>query len=526
MSKDFQNGFALGRSMGGVVTGGGTSLNIAYGDTPPDDTSKLWIKANEPARLTYGNDIEGVGRVELTGLYLSRQSNANTPGIARVKNKLYAFRSRNVSVFDLDTQRLTDLGDLLPANVSYPFCFVEGSEIYVLYSTSTPVMYVFNTETNEVSTHPQPPDFIKGLNAVAKVENKLYSLGGSQTKYIYTYDLTTRETTRLSVTMPETLPYMACESYGTKIYLFGGKDSTADGVDHIYVFDTETNTINKLTTALPNSCYNIGLWRIGSKIYLFGGERGSMLNTVLMFDITTEKIVTLEATLPQADAKIGCYADGTKIYLFGGDDYRESFNVFTLTHQLNNGDIEIETDLLKNRFNIINTDNAQVEIGVRSVYVGNESNEAECVDAFLYINGEWVQISFGKSPEPTGTYTERMYNHFGVDIAEFPYLVISVKDTLAYAFFFTGRHTDELGHHYFTKVRDLQIGIKEGSSISQIIKAFESRDSSALPSASNISMLSQELEGYTYYANFDYAELGYEGIGTWKTLEQGGESDG
>lgn len=40
----------------GGVTGtleGGAKLNIAYGDTPPEDTSKLWIKSEEPSNISF-----------------------------------------------------------------------------------------------------------------------------------------------------------------------------------------------------------------------------------------------------------------------------------------------------------------------------------------------------------------------------------------------------------------------------------------------------------------------------------------
>ena len=39
---DFENGFILGSTMKGKAQStGDTKLNIAYGDTEPDDTSKL-----------------------------------------------------------------------------------------------------------------------------------------------------------------------------------------------------------------------------------------------------------------------------------------------------------------------------------------------------------------------------------------------------------------------------------------------------------------------------------------------------
>ena len=37
---------------------GGAELNISYGETEPTDTSKLWIKANDPHSIKFSKDID------------------------------------------------------------------------------------------------------------------------------------------------------------------------------------------------------------------------------------------------------------------------------------------------------------------------------------------------------------------------------------------------------------------------------------------------------------------------------------
>ena len=133
---------------------------------------------------------------------------------------------------------------------------------------------------------------------------------------------------------------------------------------------------------------------IGTKIYLFGGYNGTAQNTIYEFDTETETIATLETTLPTPCSEMGCSNYGNKVYLFGGygSSALNTINCFTLTHELTQGNIEIQSGLLKNKFNLINTENAQVEIGVENVYIGNANNEAELCEAYLHNGTEWVVI--------------------------------------------------------------------------------------------------------------------------------------
>ncbi|MBQ2438848.1 MAG: hypothetical protein II267_03055, partial [Paludibacteraceae bacterium] len=54
-----------GEPESGGGDGGSAEFNIAYGDTAPEDTTKLWVKANEPeavsitsAVVTAGEELE------------------------------------------------------------------------------------------------------------------------------------------------------------------------------------------------------------------------------------------------------------------------------------------------------------------------------------------------------------------------------------------------------------------------------------------------------------------------------------
>ena len=133
---------------------------------------------------------------------------------------------------------------------------------------------------------------------------------------------------------------------------------------------------------------------VGNKIYLFGGYNGGNKNTIYEFDTGTETITTLAETLPIATREMCCAADGNIIYLFGGAsaDVLNTTNRFSITHELTQGDTEIKSGSHKNKFNLINTDTVQVQIGVESVYVGNENNKAALAEAYLHNGTQWKQI--------------------------------------------------------------------------------------------------------------------------------------
>ena len=125
-----------------------------------------------------------------------------------------------------------------------------------------------------------------------------------------------------SGTLPTKAYQKAAAAVGTKIYLFGGYNSSTSGavyITSIKMFDTITNSISTLSAVLPTKAYGISAVTVGTKIYLFGGYTGSAyLNTINVFDTVNNTISTLSTTLYKGDYGIAAAAVGTKIYLFGG----------------------------------------------------------------------------------------------------------------------------------------------------------------------------------------------------------------
>ena len=91
----------------GGSSGGGAELNIAYGDTAPEDTSKLWVKTSKPSkvkvagRLTYEN--EELTKLSVTADVSKSKAVASQP----INNKIYLVGGSNdklIRYFDITTQ--------------------------------------------------------------------------------------------------------------------------------------------------------------------------------------------------------------------------------------------------------------------------------------------------------------------------------------------------------------------------------------------------------------------------------------
>ena len=385
------------------------SLNIAYGNTEPDDTSKLWIKAKEPDSIVFGKDFEGVESIETIG---NIPTAAYGMGCARVGEKIYLFGGYSgsyldtINVFDIKTRTIVTLNTTLPVACQGMGCISVGTKVYLFggYDGSNYLntINVFDTETETITTLEKVvlPTACYYM-ACARVENKIYLLGGiasgtrNYLKTINIFDTETQIITQLSTKLPVTYSGRGYASVGSKIYLFGGYYYSMGAAysNRIDVFDTETQTITQLSTNLPAARYSIACTNVGNKIYLFGGRNKNTHNTIFVFDASTETITTSETTLPTVCYSMSCASVGNKIYLFGGygSNYLNTINQFSLTHDLTENNIEIIT-AYKNFFNVINTDTMKIEIGVNSVLIGNAENQAENCEAYLHQNDTWVQI--------------------------------------------------------------------------------------------------------------------------------------
>ena len=382
---------------------GGASFNIHYGEEAPEDTSMLWIKAEEPDKLIFRKDIDGVGSVALLDTYLSEKSYQMSS--AEIGTRIYLFGGYNqstssdkISVFDTETQELKTLSVRLPIARCQMGCGAVGNKIYLFggydaEGNDSSTITVFDAQTETVTDLETTLNYSLRMMSCAVVGEKIYMFGGyingrAYTNQIIEFDTATETCTVLSAVLQQKRCEAGCVAVGNKIYLTGGYNSNGYLSD-IEVFDTQTELTELLSAELPVATKGMGCAATGDKIYIFGGTTsGGYSDSIYVLDTQENTLTRLSETLLQNCYSPGCVAAGNKIYLFGGVNSASgclnTIYAYTVTHGLSEGSIELQTSYYNNVFKFINTNAATVEIGVENVFAGNENNEAENAEAYVY----------------------------------------------------------------------------------------------------------------------------------------------
>ena len=400
----------------GAESGGGAELNIAYGDTAPEDTSKLWVKTTQPSKVKVSKSLSYMGGDEAYNTLeavLPKSFAGVSAGV--VGDKIYLFSgydgytwgNKTIYCFDTTTKTISTLSATLPNAYTAMGCAVVGKAIYLLGGTKSgnysSDIVRFDTETETVTLlDAKTPDKNTDPTSVA-IGTDIWSLGGEANYCVWKFDTIsgTTHTTTASINTSKNFR-SSLQADGSNIYIFGGFNVMPNkAMGSISKFDTITETLTTLNTTLPTAKCLMASTKIGSRIYLFGGATNSDniksatgTTTVYCFDMETETITTLPITL--ATGKKGVHSAGTvgeTCYIFGGQN-TNAIDEFkpNLTVSVAQNNLHLLSAMGNNKFNLINTDTIQAEIGVSKVYKGNADGIGEQVEAALHNGTSWVTI--------------------------------------------------------------------------------------------------------------------------------------
>lgn len=403
------NSFIVGYTKGKQSAsggGGGAELNIHYSETePPEDTSKLWVKCEKPNNVQIVQAIPDGSKV--TTLTKKLPEVIQGARAACVGDKVYLFGGYTSKVrdsileFDTKTQEIRTLDEKLPTPMQGFALSVIGRKVY-LFGGNTgnqnlSTILEFDVDTHDVNTlFAALPALNQGL-ASAVVGTQVYLFGGyngSHVKKVTIFDAETKAVSSLGNKLEVASMDIDAVASGTRIYLFGGSYNAEDipRLDNIFVFDTESLRLLNWFETLPTCISGLRSGVIGQKIYLFGGNTANgRVDTINVFDTVTQGIETLNETLPTQSNNFAIATVGQKVYMFGGTTASgrlDTINVFHLSFQLDNNNLVVLENPSANTVSLL----PNVEIGVQSVYKGNESNEAEPIEAAIYKDGEWKNI--------------------------------------------------------------------------------------------------------------------------------------
>ena len=405
-----QMGAAIRGIPSGGGSGGGAELNIAYGDTAPTDTSKLWVKTTEPSGVKVSGNVE-YGDETLNEIGAIDANVSDRPSVCIDKMIYFVggsddLQKNTINTIDTTTLIRTLLPTTLPQSICSPAVSAIGTNVYIFggaSGSSHPSSIVYNT--------------------------------------IYCFDTETETLTTLNTVLPQAICCMSAITIGTKIYLFGGRNHYQTTYDYIWCFDSDTQTIETVGATVDKIVKPI-VCAVGTKVYLFGGKtfvNGTITTTSANWCFDTETRTTKTVGTKSSKSNVPTYGCavliGDYIHILSMSARDKPLWKFNLTNQdfelsavapsfylennatyvegnkaivinstkaleyiapqdpmIGNGIVQIVTSLSSNLFNLINAGNMQVEIGVQSVLKGNAEGIGETVEAALHNGTSWVTI--------------------------------------------------------------------------------------------------------------------------------------
>jgi N-acetylneuraminic acid mutarotase len=391
------------------ASGGGAEMNVAFGDTAPDDTSKLWIKTAEPESLEARLSFDFVGNEQMQAATLALPAHVYSASATAVGKKIYIFGggasySKAIYVYDTEANSIEKLTVTLPKEATGNASAAVGKMIYIFGGKSesgnlgkSKAIYSFDTETQAAQTLTAVLPEDRTNMAAAAVGSKIYLFGGAYYSSgdqphstIYMFNAESEAITSLSAKLPVNTHQACAVAVGSRIYVFGGHNGS-DALNTIRVFDTDTQTLETLDVTLPTPVYMFSGAAVGSAIYLFGGYIGGAgLNTIVRFNAETNEVETLGVTIPKKNWGTPAASIGSRIYYFDGHSSSSdhTVNTFVVNIDLPENHMLIETSGAGNTVRLF----PNMEIGVKNVYLGNADGKGERVPAALYKDGAWTEI--------------------------------------------------------------------------------------------------------------------------------------
>lgn len=427
-------------------------LHLAFGDTPPENTSMLWMKTPKPEKVVLTGTLpEPVlpqfSKQSAVLCYPDDDGTTCLLACAAVGTDIYLFggvnymgwfegreANRKIYRYDTLTDTMTDTGAVLPSPCCEMGCCVFDGKVYLFGGSSTANNYtipgrtpsvaydtilvydpVLNTVTDTGARLPSP---MAGLASVC-VGDRIYCMAGYASDYsvvyreVFCYDPAQNTVQRMETLYPEEISGICAVPFDGKIYCFGGsKHLGGTFSDSVYAYDTAENEFALIGT-LPTDLTRSHAFLCGDTVYLLGGttDPDTAVHQVYTFSLKTKQCTRTNTEIPVYDAygtpyetgHTSCMYSGASVgntvYLFGGAegtyfDCLNSVMAMTAGAALEPDIVTIGTDAAYNRFTLSETDSLCVETGVSAVLRGVGSGSAYPVDAFLYDleAEEWVPI--------------------------------------------------------------------------------------------------------------------------------------
>lgn len=388
-----------------VSTSSGAELNIHYGDTAPEDTSKLWVKTTKPESVEISPDF-GYGEVvQTTGVKSGFPTSTVT---CEDGDYLYVVVDKTVKKYNKKTLEFISNVATLSTNSVQSILIYQGILYFIIghfkdgqYADYFGVkLHSYDLKTNIENTL---TDLLYHDGGHIKLyNNKIYIIGGGYNYYphnggstsyyngnaISIYDISLKTIEKISFSYS----YQKNNSViiGNRAFVFGGYNNSNSSTVYntISCVNLDTKTVTKCNAVLPIATYDMGVSHLGNYVYLSGGSKTSQ--AVYRYDTINDTIEQLNVTLEHLRYACATFFNGTELYLLGSNSIVDKLQIDV---PLSSTKLKIISDWLNNQFAVVNSSSEKVMIGVNKAFKGDENNKAKEVTAYVFDGVNWHNLN-------------------------------------------------------------------------------------------------------------------------------------
>lgn len=396
--------------LGNPITlgGGGASLNIDFGTTPPRDTSKLWVPLSQKpnaVRVDFRNDVGSITQEHhpVTNAYMPESIS-----LCETEDYIYSFGGKNSNYtwqwVSKDVYRIsknTYVMENITSQIALPAypggmapCVYYNNCIYIIsghpsYTSSSymrgelimkvdlssnTATVVFNNTSGTNETWPWVDAFLWG--------DKIVIAGGSPTAYEQSYGHPSK-LVRIFDTTTNAMTYYTCPAdeaqamYHTKNKVIF---AVAGGAT-LYEFDLNTKQFTQKTST-TGEMYSGAVYRrylIGETPYQIGVSSPTLLKEYHPEDYSETVAATL-STGPNTSLGASSYANHLSWFSNAGVLYT-NFNF-----ALDEGHLLVNTDYTNDVWEAVKGKDVSLFTCPLAVYLGDASGTAQKQTAYLYDN--------------------------------------------------------------------------------------------------------------------------------------------
>lgn len=407
-----------------TLGGGGTKLNIDYGQTPPSDTTKLWVPlTTKPSAvecsptISFGSEVFATEQGSFDGaLYAEAQQNnivgtkiyqyCGDYGGLSLQNSVYwydyATKQTGSSVISGATVKKNQNTSISVGDKIYSFGGMTSN------NTAYNKVDVYDTTTNTFSIPAQYPNSLCIGASCAYKDGKIYIVGGysgmpSIVRQIQVFNVSTN---RFEAAVSIGGMYAVhCSSIfvGDNLYVIGGNTSSDNTNSHVLKININDGSLEHILQLSRNIYAPVVACFDNRHIYVLGGPPTGSVS------YPSYKIDTVTNTYEQLSGNFSAYSFGAaygiignKVYVLGGGP---SYNLaptartvrsFTAQSDLTNNHLFLQEDYGYDfLWSAIKSKDADLKVKVINAYLGDSNNIAQLTNAYLYDSKDlkWKSLS-------------------------------------------------------------------------------------------------------------------------------------